>query len=126
MFAVETIPSHYYEERAAAEAAKKLAEQQAAAALAAQTKAPIATHHASPSSLHHTLYQPSTLARPGSSTLLGNIFQGFAKRAPATPNNTPCGTPARVQTPVSLQELQKREAEMKMDTDTICAMPGWH
>lgn len=130
MFAVETLPPQYYEERAAAEAAKRLAEQQQAAALQAQSKAPVAAQQSAPSSLQHALYHTPPLSRPGSSTVLGSIFQNFMKRAPSSPIITPAPTPPRVETPTSSEEQTRRDAreliaklkrdeELKRDTDIV-------
>ena len=128
MFAVETLPPQYYEERAAAEAAKRLAEQQAAAALQAQTYSPTAAQQSTPSSLQHALYPQATLSRPGSSTVLGGIFQSFMKRAPSSPMITPAQTPMRTETPTSHEEQSRqhaheliaklrKEEDAKRDTD---------
>ncbi|KAK3707338.1 hypothetical protein LTR37_012182 [Vermiconidia calcicola] len=118
MFPIETLPSQYYEERAAAvEAARQLAQQQKEAAVQAQNSAPAAT-----------------LPRPGSSSVLGNIFQGFAKRASSTPASSGTATPVAPATQAAQKlslEREKREmeallAEMHRDTDRYCALPSWH
>lgn len=130
MFAVETIPPQYYEERAAAEAAKRLAEQRADAALQAQTRAPVASQQSAPSNLQHALYPAPPLSRPGSSTVLGSIFQSFMKRAPSSPIITPSATPPRMDTPTACEQQARRDAqeliaklkrdeEMKRDTDIV-------
>lgn len=130
MFAVETLPPQYYEERAAAEAAKRLAEQQKNAALDASSKAPVAAQQSTPSSLQHALYHQAPPPRPGSSTVLGSIFQNFMKRAPSSPLITPASTPARVETPTSHEDQSRRDAqeliarlrreeESKRDTDIV-------
>ncbi|KAK3712112.1 hypothetical protein LTR37_009203 [Vermiconidia calcicola] len=117
MFPIETLPSQYYEERAAAaEAARQLAQQQKEAAVQAQNSAPAAT-----------------LPRLGPSSVLGNIFQGFAKRASST-TSSGTATPVAPATQAAQQlssEREKREmeallAEMHRDTDRYCALPSWH
>jgi hypothetical protein len=129
MFPVETLPAQYCEER---EAARKLAEEQRCAAEATQVKAPVATQQASPGSLAQAL-QPRPLSRPGSSSVLGSIFQTF-KRVNSGPGSpaasiSPSATPSRTQTPV-LQTAMDKEKPLcdgaKRDSDQYPALPGWY
>ena len=128
MFAVETLPPQYYEERAAAETARRLAEQRKLAATEAELKTATAAQQSITPS--EALYQPPPppLIRPGSSTVLGSIFQNLLKSAPSTPS----ATPARVDTPDvatsderaggdagNLIAKLRREDELKRDLDIV-------
>ena len=126
MFPVETLSPTYYEERTAAEAAKRLAQQQQEAALQAQTKAPTASQQSRPSNVHAALSQPPPLSSPGSSSVLGSIFQGLVKRAPNSPaSSTPAFTPPRAHSPAASTQQQKdvdalvAELQRQRDTDIV-------
>ena len=129
MFPVETLPAQYCEER---EAARKLAEEQKRAAEAAHDQAPVATQQASPASLAQAL-QPRPLSRPGSSSVLGSIFQNFKRvnSGPLSPavSTAPSATPSRAQTPVlqTVTDREKAQCEVvKKDSDQYPALPGWY
>ena len=125
MFPVETLPAQYCEER---EAARKLANEQKSAADAARVKAPLATQHASPGSLAQAL-QPQPLSRPGSSSVLGSIFQNFKKANSAPLSPAPSATPSRTQTPVLQTAVDKQKAACegaKKDSEQYPSLPGWY
>ena len=122
MFAVETLLG--YEDSPDVEAKRRLAQQQQEAARQAQAKAPTAAQHSQPSAIHQALCQPQPMSRSGSSSVLGNIFQGFVRKASSTPgSHTPAFTPPRIPTPAANTEQQKKDmealvAEMQRQRDT--------
>lgn len=127
MFPVDSLPATYYEEREAAEVAKRLATlQQQQAKAHTETCAPSSTT----SDKQQSCLQRPQMSRPPSSSVLGNIFQGFVRSRnnsppPAhgqdkssssgacTPTNTP---PAKFMTKAQIAETL---AEKKRDEDIV-------
>lgn len=138
VFPVDSIPAVYHEEREAADSAKRQAhiqQQQAklhAAQVAAALKAP-AAEQAKPSA--NTPPQRPQLTRPVSSTVFGNIYQGFARSSQSTPqprsiasgSSTPVTTPpAKVVTQAELERDMARAqklADRRQGADIVG--PGW-
>ncbi|KAI5365085.1 hypothetical protein Slin15195_G046220 [Septoria linicola] len=132
MFPVESIPAAYHEEREAADSAKRLAhlQQQQAKAQAASVAAALRNAQQDKASTQ-TLLQRPPLSRPASTTVLGNIFQGFVRSSqsppPARGAASGCTTP--VTTPpaklITQADLERQMAERKRDADIVGSSPGW-
>lgn len=120
MFPVDTIPAHYYEERQAADQAKRLAKLQEQQI---QERAQAAQKAAHPQNLTQALLQRPPLSRPVSSSVLGNIFQGFVKAA--SQQNSPVMSPAMSPATTPSAKVMTREehealiAEKKRDGDIV-------
>lgn len=118
MFPVDTLHAQYTEEREAAEEAKRLAKLQEQ-----QVKAQTSPR---PNSLSQVFSQRPEMSRPASSSVLGNIFQGFVRatsqppseRTIASGTSTPCQTPpAKVMTQADIDAAMA--AERKRDADIV-------
>lgn len=132
MFPVDSIPAQYFEEREAAEVAKRMArmqEQQAkaqGAAVQAALNEPRAQRPQAPRSLSQAHLQ--AMRSPASSTVFGNIFNGFAKgsspaKSATSGTTTPVTTPpAKITTQADIERLM---AERKRDADYVGSSPGW-
>ncbi|EME82165.1 uncharacterized protein MYCFIDRAFT_211559 [Pseudocercospora fijiensis CIRAD86] len=131
MFPIDSMQAQYFEEREQAEAAKRLAhiqEQRAKAQTAAVQSAlnePRAQRSQAPRSLSHAHLQPMT--SPNSSTVLGNIFHGFARgtspaKSASSGSSTPATTPpVKVMTQADIERMM----EKKKDADYVGSSPGW-
>lgn len=110
MFGPEYIPAAYLEERLATEKAKRELEekrqQEQAKAVAASSKAP---GQPSPSSLSQVFAQQRPqMSRPGSTTVLGGIYQSLAKTAAGT-STPPSSQASRDQTPCPERQMTAEE-----------------
>ena len=140
MFPVDSIPAAYHEEREKLDSAKRTAhiQQQQAKVHAAQVAAALkAAKAAQDKPTTQTSQQRPPLTRPVSSTVFGNIFQGFARSNTSTPqarsiasgSTTPVSTPpakivsqADIERDMLMASLRARE-ENKTGQDY--AGPGW-
>lgn len=116
MFGPEYIPAAYLEERLTAEKAKREAEekrQQEQAAAAATAKAQ--GGQPSPSSLSSVFHSQQQHTRPGSSTVLGSIYQTLAKtRTPGASTPTSSQT-SRGQSPCPSEKEMSAEEKKAFD-----------
>jgi hypothetical protein len=137
MFPIDSIPAAYHEEREAADSGKRLAhiQQQQAKVHAAQVAAALkAAQQAQPTTQQPSAQRPP-LTRPVSSTVFGNIFQGFVRSAQSTPqarsiasgSTTPITTPPeKVVTQAELDRAlahAQKMADRKHGADIVG--PGW-
>ncbi|KAK4501157.1 hypothetical protein PRZ48_006963 [Zasmidium cellare] len=118
MFPVDSFSAQYFEEREAAEEAKRLARLQQQHATAQTSPRP--------NNLSSVFSQRPEMSRPSSSSVLGNIFQGFVRatsqppseRSCASGTSTPCQTPpAKVMTQADIEAAMT--AERKKDADIV-------
>ncbi|CAK1365664.1 hypothetical protein CB0940_09849 [Cercospora beticola] len=132
MFPVDSLPAAYHEEREAADAARRLAhiQQQQAKAQAAAVAGALKNASQDKPCTQSLLQQPQ-LSRPASTTVLGNIFQGFVRSSqsppPAKGSISGCSTP--VTTPpakiITQADIERQMAERKRDADIVGSSPGW-
>ncbi|KAK4621316.1 hypothetical protein CLAFUW4_06637 [Fulvia fulva] len=127
MFPVDSLPATYYEEREAAEVAKRLAAlQQQQAQSQTQTCASPSTASDKPQAC---LRRPQ-MSRPPSSSVLGNIFQGFVRSRNNSPppshaqdSTSPSGTCTPTSTPpvkiMTKAQIAEMLAEKKRDEDIV-------
>ncbi|CAK4033133.1 Hypothetical predicted protein [Lecanosticta acicola] len=127
MFPVDSLPASYYEEREAAEAAKRLAllQEQHAKAQAQATAVSSAANGQTQLRPSAACLQRPQISRPASSSVLGNIFQGFVKAASQNPPQPPskdCGhasgsstpahtPPAKIMTQAELEKMMERQKD---------------
>lgn len=125
MFPVDSLPASYYEEREAADSAKRLAHIQEQHAKAQAQAAASAQNGQTTQRPSATCLQRPQMSRPVSSSVLGNIFQGFVKAASQSPPSAPgkdCGhasgtstpahtPPAKVTTQAELEKMMERQKD---------------
>ncbi|KAK5116164.1 hypothetical protein LTR62_008490 [Meristemomyces frigidus] len=132
MFPGEMMPASYIEDRTAADDAARFAklQQEAMRRAQEQQKATQAQQQQqrtpyTPQNLTQQLLSRQPMASPGSSGLMGNIFQGFVRAASASPSpsQSQCTTPTPAQShtmQITVAEMERRMKEKERDAQVAC------